>query len=200
MESSSDTVPSLPEKFKPSKTYVFPKRKFGSKGEERSCKAAWFDRYDWLHYDAAADAVFCHTCISAEFENKFLASTKRDPAFISKGFTYWKDATSAFNKHLASGCHHEAVASLRVREEFRDIGEMISTQQEQEKAVNRAMLLRVLQNLRFLARQGLAVRGHFDGEDSNFMQLLHLRAFDCPEVMAWMEKKNQQVHITHHSE
>ena len=56
MESAAgSSLSSLPEKFHPPKTYAFPKRKFGSKGEERSCRAAWFDKYDWLHYDATAD-------------------------------------------------------------------------------------------------------------------------------------------------
>ena len=156
MESAAgSSLSSLPEKFHPPKTYAFPKRKFGSKGEERSCRAAWFDKYDWLHYDATADSVFCHLCMSAEFEKRFLASTKRDPAFISKGFTYWKDGTSAFNKHLASGCHREAVAAMQVA--VGDIGELLSTQHEQEKAQNRAMFRRILQNLCFLARQCLAL-------------------------------------------
>ena len=38
-----------------------------------------------------------------------MASTKQDPAFISGGYTNWKDATTAFNSHLASRCHKEAV-------------------------------------------------------------------------------------------
>ena len=128
--------------------------------------------------------------MSAEFKKRFLASTKRDPAFISKGFTYWKDGTSAFNKHLASGCHREAVAAMQVA--VGDIGELLSTQHEREKAQNRAMFRRILQNLCFLARQCLALRGHVDGEDSNFTQLLRLRAFDCPEVTTWMDKKTNK--------
>lgn len=36
------------------------------------------------------------------------------------------------------------------------------------------------------------MRGHDDGANSNFMQLMHLRAFDCPDVIAWMEKKTNK--------
>ncbi len=71
-----------------------------------------------------------------------------------------------------------------------DIGELLSTQHEREKAQNRAMFHRILQNLCFLALQGLALRG--DGEDSNFTQLLRLRAFDCPEVMTWVDRKTNK--------
>ena len=54
------------------------------------------------------------------------------------------------------------------------------------------MFRRILQNLCFLARQCLALRGHVDGEDSNFTQLLRLRAFDCPEVTTWMDKNTNK--------
>ena len=55
------------------------------------------------------------------------------------------------------------------------------------------MFLRILENIRFLARQGLAIRGHGDDSDSNFMQLLHLRASDCPDLLSWMEKKKTTI-------
>ena len=76
----------VPSKFHPPSMYKFPTRKFGSKGEKRSFRAEWCKKYDWLHYDKIADAAFCHLCLTAEKERKFLASTKRDPAFISKGY------------------------------------------------------------------------------------------------------------------
>ena len=68
----------------PSKNFMFPKRKFGVQGkDQRSFRSEWCVSYTWLHYDATSDAAFCHLCMTAEFEKKFLASTKRDPAFIS---------------------------------------------------------------------------------------------------------------------
>ena len=76
----------LPEKFHPQTTFKFPKRKFGKLGKgERFFRADWCDKYPWLHYDVQKDVAFCHLCMTAEHENKFLSSTKRDPAFISKG-------------------------------------------------------------------------------------------------------------------
>ena len=75
-----------PAKFHPSKSFAFPSRNFGSKGEKRSFRAEWCEKYDWLHYDRVADAAFCHLCMITEHEKKFLASTKRDPAFIIRGY------------------------------------------------------------------------------------------------------------------
>ena len=90
---------------------------------------------------------------------------------------------------MASQCHKEAVAANELPRQTGDVGERLSKEHEQEKAKNRAMFQRILQNVRFLARQGLPLRGHGDGADSNFTQLLHLRAFDAPAVLPWMEKK-----------
>lgn len=64
---------------------------------------------------------------------KLLESTKRYPAFISRGYTNWKDATTTFNTHLVSRCHKEAVAAEK---ETRDVGEKLSTQHELDKAKN----------------------------------------------------------------
>ena len=40
----------------------------------------------------------------------------------------------------------------------------------------------ILQNIRFLARQGLPLRGDADDADSNFIQLLRLQSINCPEM------------------
>ena len=78
-----------------------------------------------------------------------MASTKRDPAFLSKGFTYWKEATSSFKKHQASGCDHEATEALIVLpKQIHDVGEALCKEHEEEKAVNRK-ILHILRNVRF---------------------------------------------------
>ena len=48
----------------------------------------------------------------AEHEKKLLASKKHDPAITSRGFTYWKEATTAFEKHQGSAAHSEAIEAL----------------------------------------------------------------------------------------
>ena len=103
----------LPEKFHPGNTFKYLKRKFGKLGkEERSFRADWCQKYPWIHYDATKDAAFCYVCMSTAHEGKFVVSTKRDPAFLARGFIYWKEATVAFNKHQSSDCHMEAEAMI----------------------------------------------------------------------------------------
>ena len=74
-----------------------------------------------------------------------------------------KEATSAFKKHQASVCHREANEALvMLPQQIRgDIAELLSQKHSDQKVKNREMFMKILQNLRYLARQGLAVRGRY---------------------------------------
>ena len=105
--------------------------------------------------------------MKCEHEKKFLTSTKQEPAFISRGFTYWKECTSAFKKHALTKCHSEAVQALIVLPQCtQDIGELQSSEHATEKARNRKMFMLVLRSIWYLARQGLALRGDCDESDA----------------------------------
>ena len=58
-----------------------------------------------------------------------------------------------------------------------------------DMAQNRRCLLKIIECLQFLGRQGLALRGEDNNENSNFIQLLKLRSKDFPELSKWMLKK-----------
>ena len=45
-----------------------------------------------------------------------------------------------------------------------------------------------MSSLCFLARRGLAIRGH-DEAQGNFFQLLHLRSEDSEQLRDWMKKR-----------
>ena len=70
-----------------------------------------------------------------------------------------------------------------------DVGDLLSSSYASQKQANREYLIKIIQNVRFLAREGLALRGDGDEKDSNFMQLLHLHAID-PIVSTTLEKKS----------
>ena len=143
----SESSGQVPVKFHPPKGYSFPVRTFGTKGEKRSFRSDWCVKYDWLHYDSTIDTAFCHLCMTTEQKKRFLASTKRDPAFLTKGYTNWKDATTAFNTHMAIQCHKEAVAAKELPRQTGDVSERLRKEHEQEKVENRAMFRRILQNV-----------------------------------------------------
>ena len=57
----------------------------------------------------------------------------------------------------------------------RDVGEMLSHEHQQEKQTNRQMLLKIISCIRYLARQGMALRGDDNEADANFFQALRMR-------------------------
>ena len=137
-----------------------------------------------------------------EAEKKFLASVKCNPAFISKGFTYCKEGRKFFKKHQRSECHRQAVEALVVLPRCtNDVGELQSAEHQTEKTRNREMMLLVLQNMRFLERQDLPLRGRDDKSGSNFTQLLCLRGVDHEGIGSWLSKKQTSTpHLSRQSE
>lgn len=68
----------------------------------------------------------------------------------------------------------------------RDIGEQLSSEHASQKVKNREALVQIMSSVRYLCRQGLAMRGDGDESDSNLHQLLSLKAADDlnPEELA----------------
>ena len=99
---------------------------------------------------------------------------------------------------------HQAAAKALVSK-TRDVSEMMSSEVQKAKAINRECLLKVLQNVVFLARQGLAMRGnwvpsnsldcqgHGGSEfNSNFYQLLLLWSKDDPQINEVLQRKTHK--------
>ena len=63
---------------------------------------------------------------------------------------------------------------------MRPIDELMYSAIVQSKQEKKAMLMKLLQNIKFLARQGLPLRG--DQGQGNFDQLILLRAEDDPST------------------
>ena len=67
------------------------------------------------------------------------------------------------------------------------IDDLMSDDCKQQKEINRKIFMKILQNVRYLARQRLPFRGHYVS-NGNFI-LLKLRGLDSPLVEPWMKKK-----------
>ncbi len=59
-----------------------------------------------------------------------------------------------------------------------DIATRLSNKREKSQKLNRTMLMKVLSCIRYLARQGLPLRGHNNDIEGNLYQLLLLQAED----------------------
>ena len=171
---------------------------------KRSFRPSWFDHNDWknwLHYDVEKNAAFCFTCIKA-VEKNLISSNNLGKAFISAGYKNWSDAATSergFDKYNRSDTHRETHQCLfAIPQACEDIGEQISEAHAEEKSINRQALLKILSNVRFLARQALPLRGDGKGTDSNFNQPYLLREDDHPILKKWRtaKKTDKYVHNT----
>ena len=156
--SVSQSYPTLPDTPNhPPSSFNFPQREFGKKQVvKRSCQLQWFSNWEWLHYDEDDDVVFCHFCVTA-LVKRTVKWNKEEAAFVSKGYCNWKDAIVAFRKHEGSDCHKSAIeAIVRLPSQCKDIREQLSKQVASDKQDNQQCLLKVISNVRFLSRQGLA--------------------------------------------
>ena len=177
-------------------SFPFPKREFGkTKVVKRSFQAAWFKQWTWLHYSEEDDAAFCFLCVKAYKEDRKLSCKNLDPAFISTGFTNWKDASVKFRSHDTSNFHKEVVEKLVTLPSCTmDVAESLSSAHKADKLLNRQLFMKILTNLQFLARQSLPLRGDGDESNSNFIQLLMLRGADDPRVKSGCRGRQINTH------
>ena len=61
-----------------------------------------------------------------------------------------------------------------------------------QKRTNLQYLLKVAQSVKFLARQGIPLRGDGNERDSNFMQLLYLRGADDPQFLTGLQQRSDR--------
>lgn len=187
-------VPPIGSKPHQPSSFKFPKREFGKKAVvKRSFLPHWFQRWPWLHYSEDKDAVFCFVCVKAYSEKKLDSIGTLESTYISSGYTNWKDACVKFPNHEMSRCHKDAVLkTVTLPATTQNVGELLSSELAKERLERRQCFLKLLSNVRFLSRQGLPLRGAGDESDSNYMQLLLLRAEDDPRIFEWLRKKTDK--------
>ena len=173
---------------------VFPASVFGSK--KRRFRAEWFKKYPWLEWDLESKAAFCHRCRMASKLGMITFSHSQEEAFTVTGYTNWKHATDKFAAHEHSNCHKEAVYKWSNYISTQNISCQLSQQIKNDQTINRVYLMVLFSTLRYLAKQGLAIRGHTD-ENSNYYKLLELRSNECTvlkDVLSSEKGKNWLSH------
>ena len=174
----------------------FPKRSYGVKVIVfRRFQPEWFDQFPWLHWDVGCEKVFCYACVRASRQN-LISSGNADSAFISTGFQNWKEAKRVMTGHAVSGCHREAVERLQqIPQAVGDVGELLDSQLAKQRQQHRQCFFKILRALKFLARQGLPLRGATkeDGEvDGHFMQLLAMFAESDDHLVRWLDRRSEK--------
>ena len=168
------------------KLSMFPSKRFGN--HTRSFQSCWFEKWKWLDWDEDRSCVFCHSCRMAVLL-QFKLSKRSEATFSISGFSNWKDATRSFRKHEASIIHKEATLKWVHYSKSQSVAVQISQQLLRDQVHAQKCLLKIISTLQYLARQGLAIRGHIENE-GNFLQLLQLRCEDSQELRTWLERRN----------
>ncbi|KAI8511315.1 zinc finger, MYM-type [Branchiostoma belcheri] len=158
------------------------------KNKGRRFKESWFDDHDWLTLCLKKRKVFCATCRYATSHKLIRLASHRhsEGAFISTGFKNYKKALEKFGTHESSSVHKLAVMKCSNITKP-SIQSQLSSQLAQQQEVHRAGLLKQLSAIKYLLRQGLAIRGHRD-EDGNLPQLLRTWAEDNKVVSDWIKQ------------
>ena len=143
--------------------------------QQRSFQKSWFKKYKWLSFCSTRNAAFCFVCRKAKHLGMLTFNKKGDDAFTSTGFKNWKNALSRFKKHENSESHREATMKYTAALKSPSVSTLISNDIIKEQSIQRHVFLQEVNSLRFLARQGLAFRGH-EKEEGNFYQVMNLQA------------------------
>ena len=114
-----------------------------------------------------------------------------EKSFISAGYSDWKHAVSSFAEHQAASYHRLTMTYEVIVPPCGDVKEMQNESTASPMELNRC-LVKIVETLQFLARQGLAFRGDNSDNDSNFMQTLKLLAKDIPQITDWMKRKQNK--------
>ncbi|XP_062511827.1 uncharacterized protein LOC134187691 [Corticium candelabrum] len=155
--------------------------------QRRSFQETWYSQFPWLEYSEKVDSAFCFACRLAEQSGKH---GHYDACFTERGFRNWKTALDDYRKHESSHVHCLAAAvwnqARHVAESGTSVAQSVSTAHQLRITLNRRNLGKVFETILYLGRQSIALRGHDETEDctnrGNFLELLHLRASDNPEL------------------
>lgn len=150
----------------------FPRTKFGEK--LRGFNAQNYEKYTWLEYSTNENKVYCFVC-------RIFGKEMRDQneKFTTTGYNNWKKLSEALQKHEKSTVHIQSKQMhYMYLHQQSNVHEQVVTQHEKEVEQNKEHLLKIIDIILYLVRQGLPLRGHRENEESknkgNFLEMVQL--------------------------
>ena len=117
---------------------------------------------------------------------------KQPLPFVEGGFTNWKKGLQSFQSHEKSSVHKDAISKISSIARGVNIAAILSKERDAELRYHREMLLKLLDCIRFLARQALPFRGHKEDSESmegNLYQLSLLQPRDTLQLASWLKMR-----------
>ena len=175
------------EPFQP-KDFSFPARRFANENFSRSFKAGWFSKWPWIHYLKDTDRAVCFVCCSAMEKKLISAERMREGVFMKGGFGNWRKAGDKFREHEKSSFHLEVVSKLSALKQT-SINALLSQAIAKDQVTARTVLELAFRSIKFLARQGLPLRGQ-EHRDGTFWQMMLERTYDLPGAREWLLRRD----------
>ena len=116
-------------------------------------------------------------------------------AYITKEFNNWKKALEAFVDHQQSTGHRVAVTYESLVPQCGDVLEMTINDLNNKCFAKRKCLIKIMECIRFLARQGLAFKGN-DGNDI-LIQVFKLLNKKDPALLTRLDNESHLKHGQH---
>ena len=112
---------------------------------------------------------------------------------MKSGFSRWNNALEHFTKHEATSTHKEAVLKIKSAASV-NIGAILDAKTKEQQLRRQRTLKKHLSSVRYLARQGLAFRGH-DEKEGNMMQLLQMWSVHDVDIEQWLREGKYLSHV-----
>ena len=155
----------------------------------------WYKQFPWLNICTTKRAVYCLYCCFSCHHNLNQFTRREEKVFTEVGFQNWKKAIEKFKSHERSTAHRDAKLAW-IAQSTQNIDVHLNSQLEKLKMVRREGLIAQLRGIKYLARQGIAIRGH-DNTEGNLEQLM--RVWSCCEgdegfISKWIKDNKYTSH------
>ena len=155
----------------------------------RSIQPSWYGKHPWISVCTTRYKIFCSVCRGAKQLGLVKFSKYQKSVFTDEGYGNWTKALQRFQDHEKSDMHREATEKMAARSSGMNVMAQLSAHYEADVMFHRKMLMKLLSCIRYLARQGLPLRGHHEDPQSfggNLYQLLLQQAQDCLQMKTWL--------------
>lgn len=116
------------------------------------------------------DTVLCSVCVFQGKKWKYCCFHQKRELFYRRWFLNWEKAFERLKKHKNSKCHNESVLMSNIRNTNENVEDIVHNGLVQERFENSQVLLKILEGVRFLSRQGPPFRRN--NHEGNSEQLL----------------------------
>ena len=139
----------------------------GGSTHKRYFLESWLSDFPWLVLCISTYKAFCHICRQGYLNCKLKIPKGQESTYLKTGFSDWKNGKRSFTSHEKSQFHRDSYNLLSESTGQGPLLKALGTAQMQRKRC----LFEYLENVRLLARQGLAYRREEECQ-GNLMVLL----------------------------